>query len=112
MHRLSIYSPMRKWKKGDPVGPPSVYLSLGSYQERDGRIFLSAHDLTPITQPPSMSSLLGFEVHQNDQNCKLLLFPLAQILVGPLIVSVCETWFASTMLSPITANNGEAILAS
>ncbi len=42
MHRLSIYSPVRKWKKGDPVGLASVYLSLGSYQERDGHILLSA----------------------------------------------------------------------
>jgi len=41
MHRLSIYSPARKWKKGDLPTSPFVYLTLGAHSKDNDNILLS-----------------------------------------------------------------------
>lgn len=46
MHRLSIYSPLSAWNKGDHPISPFLYLSLGTYSGHQGRILLSAQLMT------------------------------------------------------------------
>ncbi len=41
MHRLHMYSPFRKWKKGDPLASPYVRLSVGRCQTVEGEMLLS-----------------------------------------------------------------------
>ena len=43
MHRLRLYSPLKKWKVGDYPLSPYVHLSIGTYsQTKEGDILLSS----------------------------------------------------------------------
>ncbi len=41
MYRFSIYSPLRKWKKGDIPVSPFIYLKLATYSEKNDKILIS-----------------------------------------------------------------------
>lgn len=41
MHRLSIYSPLKKWKKGDLPTSPFLYLTVGTHSKENNHILLS-----------------------------------------------------------------------
>ncbi len=41
MHRLSIYSPIKKWKKGEMPISPFVYLAVGTHSKENDLILLS-----------------------------------------------------------------------
>jgi len=41
MYRLSIYSPLKKWKKGDLPTSPFLYLTVGTHSKENNHILLS-----------------------------------------------------------------------
>lgn len=42
MHRLTIYSPIRAWQKGDMPTNPVVYIELGTHSIQNGHALLSS----------------------------------------------------------------------
>ncbi len=46
MHRLTIYFPLRNWKKGDYPTSPFLHLAAGTYSSENGQILLSAQLMT------------------------------------------------------------------
>jgi hypothetical protein len=46
MHRLRLFSPLKKWKKGDLPLSPYVHLSIGTYGSEDGNVLLSPQLMT------------------------------------------------------------------
>jgi hypothetical protein len=41
MHRFSIYSPLRQWKKGDMLVSPFLCLRVGTHSKENDNILLS-----------------------------------------------------------------------
>ena len=46
MHRLSMYSPLREWRKGEYPVAPFVHLSVGTHSESQGTVLLSPQLMT------------------------------------------------------------------
>ncbi len=45
MHRLSIYSPLSKWKAGDSLASPYVHITVGTHSSTEGEHVLLSSQL-------------------------------------------------------------------
>jgi len=58
MHRLRLFSPLRKWKKNDYPLSPYVHISIGTYGEtKEGDILLSPQLMTAIEIDEAVNSM-------------------------------------------------------
>lgn len=81
MHKLTLYSPLRSWKKGQLPVSPFVSVAIGTHSEVDGQLLLTAQLMTESEIDHEVDSLVK-ELEEFRKNAKKEIRTLKAKMLG------------------------------
>jgi hypothetical protein len=58
MHKFTLYSPLRSWKKGQPPASPFVSLAIGAHSATAGHLLLTSQLMTDLEVDHEVDGLI------------------------------------------------------